>query len=62
MTTPRTRTYQHGLTGERRTVTPEEFDWYEKNPPWYRAETPTPLDPYPPSQRATKAAKTPKKK
>jgi hypothetical protein len=28
MTTP--RTYQHGFTGERREVTPEEFDWYEQ--------------------------------
>ena len=41
MTTP--RTYQHGFTGERREVTPEEFDWYENSGgPWYRAATPAP--------------------
>ena len=53
------RTYQNGLTGERRTVSDAaEIDWYEKNPPWYRAETPDPADAYPPSQRTP--AKKPK--
>jgi hypothetical protein len=58
MTTPRTRIYQHGLTTERRTVTEEEFDWYESNPPWYRVEPVMSPEAYPPSERAKKA--TPK--
>jgi len=43
-------TYQHGFTGERREVTPEESDWYEKNPPWYRADPPVQPTPHPPTK------------
>ncbi len=57
MTDKRTRTYQHGLSTEIRTVGPEEFDWYENNPPWYRIEPTKKPEAYPPSQRPAKAAK-----
>lgn len=52
------RTYQNGLTGERRTVSdPAEHDWYEKNPPWYRVEEAGPAQAYPPSERTPGKAK-----
>lgn len=48
--------YQNGLTGQRREVTLEESDWYEKNPPWYRADPPAPTLPYPPAETASKSS------
>ena len=57
MPTPRTRTYQHSLTGEVREILPEDFDWYTNNPPWCRVESVTAPEAFPPSERAAKAAK-----